>query len=431
MNYFWLISFLGISTGVLLSPALLISFSMVGIAIFLLWKHLSVRIYLLCVVLGLIISLPGNVPQRSEIVGFCTLKKSSYTVVSNVRFFENGKWNYLHHDVKVKSDQINPGEEVYIYGKISKSFSYPLYTVVPDLSCGVRQTARGFLKVMSILQKFKEENEIFIIDVLGPFAKTVNGLLFSDGEFDQAEYSDLKSSGLAHIFAVSGLHVGIVYALVEIIVSFFTYKLFFRRFIGAFIALMFALSTGPTPSAFRAAVMLCIWSFFKIADYPVEPLNVLGMAGTFNILLEPYCILSTSFLMSYMATASILICQEKIRSYHIVVKTIFTPFSAFFGVAPFLNIFSSLNVLSPFLSIFATYLVIPIIWAAFISIFFRTIHMETLAQILLKGATPFVYLVQRLIHLSSLVPNFSLGLTGYILFSLLILFLFWHFGHKP
>lgn len=63
--------------------------------------------------------------------------------------------------------------------------------------------------------------------------------------------------------------------------------------------------------------------------------------------------------------------------------------------------------------------------------FFRTIHMETLAQILLKGATPFVYLVQRLIHLSSLVPNFSLGLTGYILFSLLILFLFWHFGHKP
>ncbi|HOJ88751.1 MAG TPA: ComEC/Rec2 family competence protein [Pseudothermotoga sp.] len=428
MNYFWLISFLGISTGVLISPVFLI---VSLFCLLFLFKQIHIRVYAAFVIIGALLAMTGISSKEVEIVGLVVNKKPSYVMVTNVKVYADNRWHFLNHQVKIRTKDLNTGEQVYAYGKLSSSFSYPRYTLEPIFCAGLTQSTRGFSRIISTVQRLKEESKKFIQDTLGELGKIMNGLLFSEGEFDRSESTQLRQSGLAHLFAVSGLHVGIIYALSDIIISFFTYRFLLRRLIGCSIALIFALSTGPTASAFRAATMLIVWNFFKIIDYPIKPFNVLGLVGTVNLLIEPYSILSASFLMSYSATGMILAVQEKINKLSFLWKNLSVSTAAFIGVAPFLSIFSSLNLLTPLISAPATFLVTPIIWIGFLSVILRILDLHRMARVLLLGATPLVYLLEKITKFCSIFPNLSLGLTGYILFSMLIFLLLWHLGHRP
>ncbi|MFN4189585.1 MAG: ComEC/Rec2 family competence protein [Pseudothermotoga sp.] len=428
MKYFWLILFIGISTGVLATPVLSI---ILLFATLFLFKSKAAKIYAISVMIGFLIALPKVDSKQVELVGLVVGKKSNYVIVTNVKVYSVDGWRRLNHQVKIKTKDLNVGEQIYAYGTIWSSFAHPHYTVEPVFCAGLTQTLKGFSKILAILQDFKERSKKFIQDTLGDLGKIVNGLLFSEAEYDRAESLKLRQSGLAHLFAVSGLHVGIIYVFSDIIVSFFTYRFLLRRIINCSVALLFALSTGPTASASRAAMMLIVWNIFKITDYPIESLNVLGLVGTINLLIEPYSILSPSFLMSYSATSAILIIQERIKKYNFLFKNLTISTAAFIGVAPFLSMFSSLNLLTVFISFPATVLVTPIIWIGFLSNILRAFHLNRTAQTLLIGATPFVHLIKKIVELSSLFPNLSLGLTGYILFSTLAVLLLWHLGHKP
>ncbi|MGJ8455049.1 ComEC/Rec2 family competence protein [Pseudothermotoga sp. U03pept] len=398
---------------------------------FLFLKGTHFKIYGFCVILGALLGTATIENKQVELVGLVSIKKSNYVIITNVRVLTKDGWRSSNHQVRVNSKELKAGQQVYIFGRLSKAFRYPVYTVEPIFCAGVEQTLSGFTKVLSLLQEMKEANKQFTVQTLGSTGKIMNGLLFSDGEFDAADSEQLRNSGLAHLFAVSGLHVGIIYTFCELLVSFFTYRFFFRRSISTLIALLFALSTGPTPSAFRASIMLIIWNFFKIVDYPIEPLNVIGLVGTINLLLEPYSILSPSFLMSYSATTSILIFHERIKTKKTLLQGLLVSSAAFMGVAPFLSLFSTINLLAPLTSIPATFLVIPTLWAGFVSILFRGMGFEKLGQVALIGATPFIFILNKMIELTANLPTLSLGLFGYALFSALMLFLFWHFGHKP
>ncbi|MEJ5229426.1 MAG: ComEC/Rec2 family competence protein [Pseudothermotoga sp.] len=428
MKYFWLITFLGLSTGVLLTPVFLIVIFFLPL-LFLKGAHF--KIYGFCVILGVLLGMATIENKQVEMVGFVTTKKSNYVIITDVKVLTKDGWRSSNHQVRVNSKELKAGQQVYIYGKLSKTFRYPVYTVEPIFCAGVEETLRGLSKVLSSLQQIKEANKQFIVQILGNSGKIMNGLLFSDGEFDSAESEQLRRSGLAHLFAVSGIHVGIIYTLCELLVSFFTYRSFFRRSISSLIALFFALSTGPTPSAFRASIMLIIWNVFRIADYPIEPLNVLGLVGTINLLVEPYSILSSSFLMSYSATSSILIFHEKIKIQKRLFQGLLVSLAAFVGVAPFLSLFSAINLLAPLTSIPATFLVTPMLWAGFTSMLLRGMGLANLSHVVLVGATPFIFILDKMIELSAKFPTSSLGICGYALFSVLMFFLFWHFGHRP
>ncbi len=428
MKYFWLILFIGISTGVLAAPVFSI---ILFFATLFLFKSKAAKIYAISVMIGFLIALPKIDSKQVELVGLVVSKKSNYAMVTNVKVYSKDRWRYLNHQVKIKTKDLNVGEQIYAYGNLSISPAYPRYTLEPMFCAGLTQILKGFSRILATLQDFKEQSKKFVLDTLGDLGKIVNGLLFSEAEYDRSESLQLRQSGLAHLFAVSGLHVGIIYAFSDIIVSFFTYRFLLRRIINCSVALLFALSTGPTASAFRSAMMLIVWNIFKITDYPVESLNVLGFVGTINLLIEPYSILSPSFLMSYSATSAILIVQERIKKYNFLLKNLTISTAAFIGVAPFLSIFSSLNLLTVFISLPATFLTTPIIWIGFLSNILRILDLNRIAQALLTGATPFVYLIKKMVELSSLFPNLSLGLAGYILFSMLAVFLLWHLGHKP
>lgn len=117
------------------------------------------------------------------------------------------------------------------------------------------------------------------------------------------------SGGLAHILAISGLHVGII----AFIVSIAMWPLYVSghnklRFALTILSLwIFAAITGLSPSVTRAVLMATIMLAARIIERRSSPLNSLCAAALVILLLDPPALYSISFQMSFSAVASILL----------------------------------------------------------------------------------------------------------------------------
>lgn len=133
-------------------------------------------------------------------------------------------------------------------------------------------------------------------------ARAMEALTLGDKR-DLGEYTAFQESGLAHILALSGLHVGILAA-------FFTFLLFPLgplRYLLALLGLLLYLAlAGPSPSLVRASLMAglsLIGLFLGLGRAGLLP--ALGLAFFFQMLLTPWALFSLGLQLSYLATLGI------------------------------------------------------------------------------------------------------------------------------
>lgn len=117
-----------------------------------------------------------------------------------------------------------------------------------------------------------------------------------------------QRQGIAHILAISGLHIAFVGR------NFFT---FLRRWKLSYISsgifsfgLLFTYSfmVGQGASVMRATFMLCILILGEIVGRSYDMITAMGVSACFSILENPYCMMDTGFLLSYGAIVGIGIC---------------------------------------------------------------------------------------------------------------------------
>lgn len=428
MKFFWLTAFVGLSTGVILSPVFpltLLTF------LLLLFRKRFLIVFAIFFCLGNFLASIQRISGPCEIVGYATLERSNYVIATNVKVFSNGEWKKILHSVKIYSEDIRAGEKFYAFGKLSFQFAYPSLTMKADFGSSTRYGNEGFEKLHSKLINFKRRIVDFFQENVPDYAELLSTLVFSDPSFDASQAEKVRKSGLAHLFAVSGLHVGIVYTLFDLLVSLFTHSFFVRRPLSTLLTLTFALMTGPSPSALRAIAMLAVWNLFKLIDYPIEPLNVLGLVATMNLLFEPFVVLSPSFLMSYSAATTLVAIQERLKDLNGATKNLLISLFAFAGVTPFLLLFSTLNLFAPLFSVPAVLIATLILWTCVLVMSLLTMNLQSAAAMLIRGATPLFWSLQKLIDLSSKFLNLSGNFVAYLISSVLLLFLLWHFGHSP
>ena len=125
----------------------------------------------------------------------------------------------------------------------------------------------------------------------------------------------LRASGLAHVLAISGLHMalvsGLVLASARTGLSGFA-DLASRRAVrktAAIIALVFAtaylLLSGASVSATRAYVMLALMLAAVLYDRPALTMRNVGIAAIIVILIEPHAVVGPGCQMSFGATAAL------------------------------------------------------------------------------------------------------------------------------
>jgi competence protein ComEC len=129
-----------------------------------------------------------------------------------------------------------------------------------------------------------------------------------------------QDSGAAHVLAVSGLHTGILYALLMTLLTLGgRYRPLYENRLGraalslTVIAVMwgYALLTGMTPSVVRAVLMVTIVEAGRIIYRNSLTLNSVAAAAVLILIVRPLDLWSLSFQLSFTATAAIVVLARK------------------------------------------------------------------------------------------------------------------------
>ncbi len=143
-------------------------------------------------------------------------------------------------------------------------------------------------------------------------------LLGQKQNLDPAIREGYTQVGVMHILAVSGLHVGIIYALFLMLVK--PLKLPKKWLHVYFLAVIFliwvyAFLTGLSPSVVRAATMFSLLSLGQMRERKPSIFNILAFSAILMIVIDPEVIFEVGFQLSYLAVAGIVLIQPLILNW--------------------------------------------------------------------------------------------------------------------
>ena len=132
----------------------------------------------------------------------------------------------------------------------------------------------------------------------------ITGVLFGDTDsMEESVYETFRNNGTAHILAVSGLHVGILYGI---------YKTFAgkrKNYIAIFLLAVMVFSYGTvslwSPSVLRASLMIGFSVTARALDLRYDMITALSAVALILIWENPYVIFGAGFQMSFLAILSI------------------------------------------------------------------------------------------------------------------------------
>jgi len=154
---------------------------------------------------------------------------------------------------------------------------------------------------------------IRINDLGFPAAALFNALFLGAKEELTPEMSaGFKNTGTLHILALSGLHVGIIYLLIMLLLLPLPGKRL-KIAIGCLCVLCYLFVVGPMPSLLRAAFMLVLFALVKFIHRQANSLNILAIAAICILLIDPLAAYSVSFQLSFLALLGMLLIGSRIN----------------------------------------------------------------------------------------------------------------------
>lgn len=134
-------------------------------------------------------------------------------------------------------------------------------------------------------------------------------LLGDDSLIDSDMRRDFANAGIAHVLALSGLHVGLIGLVVWWLLMPLDYvglkKLRLALTLVALAA--FDMFTGLQPSVVRATVMTAFVTAALMLGRKASPLNSLAAAATLTLLCSPSALHNAGFQLSYTTVAALLV----------------------------------------------------------------------------------------------------------------------------
>ena len=162
-------------------------------------------------------------------------------------------------------------------------------------------------KLLEIYERQKlGENEFEILSAL-----TLGYKRELDPEIQQV----FSASGAMHVLAVSGLHVGIIYGFMVLLLGFLN-RTRVGRLVFTIISVSmlwgFAFITGLSPSVMRASTMFSFVILGKCANRQTNIYNTLAASAFILLIINPNNLFEVGFQLSYSAVFGIVFMQPKL-----------------------------------------------------------------------------------------------------------------------
>ena len=245
---------------------------------------------------------------------------------------------------------------------------------------------------------------------------------------------DLKDKiryiGLSHIFAMSGLHIGLVIAIFYFI---FKKTVKNKRLIEILLLIsitLYYLSVKESPSFTRAYIMAVVYLLGKLFYEKVDLRKTLFVSAIISILINPIAIFSVSFQLSYGAMIAITYIFPYVRKinykkFKILDYILFTSTIQIFLIPITVYYFSTVQVFSLisnliFLPLTSFYITINYI-ALFLENFYLSFLLKPIIEILYKILIYLIDLFSELLYLSVEYENKKLIYIYIVVFVIIII----------
>lgn len=221
-----------------------------------------------------------------------------------------------------------PGNEIQVSGILQSPpgrrnpgcFDYALYLK----SLGIRYTMT--IRSLDIIREEKTFSGVLyikrerFIDSLekeagAETAGMMRAILFGDkGMLDEEVLETFQKNGTAHILAVSGLHIGIIYGFILKLWPWRRGKVLF-----AFLSIFFgcyAVLASFSPSVVRAVLMVLLHTFAKMTGRRYDMPSAAFLVMTVILIFNPFMLFNAGFQMSFLAILTMALIMPYFRSFY-------------------------------------------------------------------------------------------------------------------
>lgn len=216
----------------------------------------------------------------------------------------------------IRCDSLDYGDRVHIVGELQERVSkFGEYNALMHNRGYVGGVALSEWQILDVEHDRAGGVRRYAIEKLGRYAKdtashsVVEGMVAgSRSSMPSALRESYSATGLSHILAVSGLHLGIILLVIKLLLT--PLKLLHRGHIIADILAvavlwLFVAMSGASPSVVRAALMFSVLQLVKNSTTNYNPVNALAVAVFVMLFCNPQTLYDISFQLSVLAVLGI------------------------------------------------------------------------------------------------------------------------------
>lgn len=225
------------------------------------------------------------------------------------------------------SENFKYGDEVFITGNFVKpssqrnegGFNYKQYLKILKIHGNINVKKVQIIKTKKINILFRLSNEIStklkknIDEILEKEeASILKGLLLGDtSSIDNELYENFQISNMAHILAVSGMHVSYIIISINLLIK---NKIGKRKtkYILIIFLVFYMFITGFAPSIVRATIMGVLIIFSEIIYKKNDIWTSISISLFIILIYNPFLILNIGLKLSYLGTISIIVFNKDV-----------------------------------------------------------------------------------------------------------------------
>ncbi len=190
-------------------------------------------------------------------------------------------------------------------------------------------------------------------------------ILGDSSYIDRDIYNNYKINGVTHLFALSGLHVSMFSSFLLFVYNKMKINEKVRYLLTGIFLIFFSFIASFTPSILRAVIFFILSSINTIYYFYIKPKNLLYLTFIILVIIDPFYIYNTGFILSFTITYFILLFNEKYKINNNILSILVISIVSFISSFPIIiNMSYEINIISFFNNIifipFVSYIIFPI-----------------------------------------------------------------------
>ena len=306
--------------------------------------------------------------------------------------------------IYISVENISDGKYI-LYGsgeKISEKYNFYNFKILEKNEISLNKFEKFFNKKLEKIKKY-------ISNRCGNF---LEGVILGERRYI---YRDIRENfnycGVAHLLAISGLHIGVVIGIILFILNIFKIKREIKYSLALIFLTIYMLGIMRSPSAVRAYIMGVVFLLGNLFYEKIDIKKSFSFALIINLLIYPTSLNNLSFIFSYICLFSIIYVYpkfcilKKIKYKNILNFFIFTGIIQIFITPVSIYFFKTVPLFSYFTNFILTPLGIIFITLGFVSFFIPEIIFSEIISPVLQG----IYnLIEKLLEIFSKIPYLSI-----------------------